>query len=237
MGVLQLIANRNYIILNKDLIKIIGLEEAILLGELASEYDYWEKQNTLEDGYFYSTIENVQINTTLSDYQQRRVLKKLQELGLVDVQVRGIPAKRYIKISEEQVLKLFDIQFSKNLTSSSQKIKELDIKKLKGNNNKYNNNKNNNKNNNNINRENKKFIPPTLEEIEAYCKERNNNVNPKTFYDYYVAGDWIDSKGNKMKNWKQKVITWEKQSNNKRNNTQSSGWDYIDKQYKTVMPF
>ena len=57
------------------------------------------------------------------------------------------------------------------------------------------------------------FVPPTLEEIEAYCKERNNNVDAKRFFDYFSASDWVDSKGNKVKNWKQKVITWEGYAN------------------------
>lgn len=55
----------------------------------------------------------------------------------------------------------------------------------------------------------KKFVPPTLEEVQAYCNERNNNVDAKKFYEYFKEADWHDSKGNKVKNWKQKVITWE----------------------------
>jgi hypothetical protein len=55
-----------------------------------------------------------------------------------------------------------------------------------------------------------KFTPPTLEEVEAYCKERGNKVNPKAFFDYFTTGGWKDSKGNPVKNWKQKIITWEK---------------------------
>ena len=54
------------------------------------------------------------------------------------------------------------------------------------------------------------FVPPTLEEIEAYCRDRQNGVDAKRFYDYYSAGNWMDAKGNKVKNWKQKLITWEK---------------------------
>lgn len=53
------------------------------------------------------------------------------------------------------------------------------------------------------------FKPPTLEEVEEYCKKRKNNVDAKAFYDYFNEGNWIDSKGNKVKNWKQKIITWE----------------------------
>lgn len=58
----------------------------------------------------------------------------------------------------------------------------------------------------------KRFKKPTLEEIEAYCRERNNNVNAKDFYDYYEAGQWKDAKGKPVRNWKQKVITWERSS-------------------------
>ena len=55
----------------------------------------------------------------------------------------------------------------------------------------------------------KRFVPPTLEEVQAYCTERKNNVDAKKFFEYYDAADWYDSKGIKMKSWKQKVITWE----------------------------
>lgn len=64
--------------------------------------------------------------------------------------------------------------------------------------------------NNNINAIKGKFIPPTLEDIEQYCKERNNGVDAKKFYDYYSVNDWKDNKGNQVKNWKQKMIAnWE----------------------------
>lgn len=59
-------------------------------------------------------------------------------------------------------------------------------------------------------RKRKPFVPPTFEDIEKYCKERNNGVDAKKFFDFYDAADWIDSKGNPVRNWKQKVITWEK---------------------------
>lgn len=75
------------------------------------------------------------------------------------------------------------------------------------------------KESNNKNRGKKAFIPPTLEEIEAYCKERKNNVDAKRFFDYFTASDWVDSKGNKVKNWKQKIITWEGYSNSEGTNS------------------
>lgn len=85
-------------------------------------------------------------------------------------------------------------------------------------NNIYNTNMNN-KEENNISKDilqkkSKNFVPPTLEEIQDYCRKRNNNVNAKVFYDYFNEGNWIDSNGNKVKNWKQKIITWENNSKN-----------------------
>ena len=63
----------------------------------------------------------------------------------------------------------------------------------------------------NNNKDTKRFTPPTLEEVKDYCLNvRHNSVDYQKFYDYYNAGEWKDSKGNKIKNWKQKVITWEK---------------------------
>lgn len=55
----------------------------------------------------------------------------------------------------------------------------------------------------------KKFVPPTLEEVEAYCRERNNDIDPEGFIAFYDSKGWMVGK-NKMKNWKSAVITFEK---------------------------
>lgn len=55
----------------------------------------------------------------------------------------------------------------------------------------------------------KRFTPPTLEEVQAYCIERNNNVDPQRFIDYYTSNGWQVGK-NKMKDWRAAVRTWER---------------------------
>lgn len=55
----------------------------------------------------------------------------------------------------------------------------------------------------------KEFIPPTYDEVLAYAKVRGREDLATKFYDYFSAGDWVDSKGQKVRNWKQKFITWE----------------------------
>lgn len=61
---------------------------------------------------------------------------------------------------------------------------------------------------------------PTLEEIKNYISEKKLSVNPSQFFDYFEAGDWTDSKGNKVRNWKQKILTWEKFNVGKENTNQ-----------------
>lgn len=64
-------------------------------------------------------------------------------------------------------------------------------------------NTNDNSNNNN------RFKKPTLEEVKQYCLERNNNIDPENFIDYYNSNGWKVGK-NPMKDWKATIRTWEK---------------------------
>ena len=88
-------ANNNYGLYNKTLAKKLGLHESIFLGEIISEHDYWENKGCLtDDGYFYSTVENVMEATTLSDYQQRSIIKHLTELNIINMKISGIVLKK-----------------------------------------------------------------------------------------------------------------------------------------------
>ena len=53
------------------------------------------------------------------------------------------------------------------------------------------------------------FKKPTVEEVEAYCKERNNNVDAQRFIDYYESVGWKRGKV-KISDWKACVRTWER---------------------------
>lgn len=154
---MSILSNDGYIILNKYVMKALGLHEAILLGELCSEYIYWYKEEKLQDGFFYSTRENIEKETTLSPFQQRQALKKLTEMGLVEILEKDMPKKTYYKVDEEKVYKFlletdlnltevkkFNDKTSNNLTSSDEKIKHKEVEKLDINNNNINNNKKNN---------------------------------------------------------------------------------------------
>lgn len=149
------LASNSYIITNKLLIQLVGLDSAILLGELCSEYNYWDKTNQLtDDDWFFSTRENIENNTGLSEYKQRMALNKLIEKKLISTKRMGVPCKVYYKINENEIIKLcktskqetknFNNKNLKDLTSSYENFEALDMKNFNINNNNK-NNKNNNK--------------------------------------------------------------------------------------------
>lgn len=53
------------------------------------------------------------------------------------------------------------------------------------------------------------FIPPTVDEVRAYCQERRNTINAEQFVNYYEARGWELKPGQKMKDWKASIRTWE----------------------------
>ena len=54
----------------------------------------------------------------------------------------------------------------------------------------------------------KRFEKPTFEEIEAYIREQNYDIDPHTFFDYYEACGWTVGKNKPMKDWKASVRYW-----------------------------
>ena len=65
------------------------------------------------------------------------------------------------------------------------------------------------------------FTPPTLEEVMAYCQERNNGVDAIEFVDYYTANGWVQGRqGKPVADWKACVRVWERNGiNPKRHGT------------------
>lgn len=55
----------------------------------------------------------------------------------------------------------------------------------------------------------KEKIPPTLEEVTEYCKQRQNQIDPQRFIDFYDANGWVQGKNKPIKSWKACIRTWE----------------------------
>ena len=185
--------------LDKDIKNELGL--LLIISSLCAEKGYCYASNK-----YFSEMFNIPEQTI------SRKLKILQDKKYITIDYK----KRGCEITDRY------IRLTKMLIDDYQNCESTINKNVKENNISINNISINNKENNiskdilkESNKKSKVFVPPTLEEVQEYCIERNNNVDAKAFYDYFNEGDWKDSQGNKVKNWKQKIITWEKYNFNK----------------------
>ena len=55
----------------------------------------------------------------------------------------------------------------------------------------------------------RRFVPPTLDEVRAYCEERKNGIDPEEWWNFYESKNWMIGK-NKMAKWKSAIVTWER---------------------------
>lgn len=58
------------------------------------------------------------------------------------------------------------------------------------------------------------FVKPTLEEVQAYIKEKGLRINAEYFYDHYEANGWCIGHA-KMKDWKATLRKWASRRNPK----------------------
>ena len=78
------------------------------------------------------------------------------------------------------------------------------------------------------------IIPPTLEMVEAYCKERNNGIDPEAFINYYAARGWYLNKKQKMVDWHAAVGTWERNAKERQASRQNTTTSYKGEQLVTI---
>ena len=60
------------------------------------------------------------------------------------------------------------------------------------------------------------FQPPTLADVQTYAKAIGIESQADQFHEYFTVGNWKDSRGAAVKNWKQKLLTWKSFNNEKR---------------------
>ena len=117
--------------------------------------------------------------------QQRFRDKKRQEVAELAESVTGSVTKSNASVTQA----VTNSNESKSKSKSKSKEIELEYKE-------------------NIQKKNR-FVAPSVDEVQAYCNERNNQVDAQKFVDYYTANGWKVGK-NAMKDWKACVRTWER---------------------------
>ena len=103
----HLLSSTAFLVLNKELARQVGLKEAVLLADLISKEEYFIA-NGMTDGWFFNTETNIEKDTKLTPFMQRKCLKTLKKHQLIEVKRIGIPAKNHFRINEQQLVKFIN---------------------------------------------------------------------------------------------------------------------------------
>lgn len=105
MKILERINPTNTGSYNRPIAHALGLSAAVVYAALISKQVYYEQHNKLdEEGFFYSTIADLQESTTLTKRQQKDAIKVLIDKGLIKRKRCGMPAKRYFRVLDDTEL-------------------------------------------------------------------------------------------------------------------------------------
>lgn len=204
----------------------VGVHAAIIYNNIS----HWVNKNIANDRHFYDgyywTYNSIKAFEELFPYMSGKQIilsvKKLEENGFIKTgnynQSPYDRTKWYCDLHQktsnkanEPILPNRQIDFFEKSNENAQKVKcitdiNTDSKPYIG------------------KRKKSFFVPPTLEEVEAYFKEKGYSSRAaKTAFDFYEANDWKDSNNKEVKNWKQKMVgVWFKDDNKEKESTKET---------------
>ena len=202
----------------------VGINAAILYKNI----QYWCEKNrsneqNFHDGYFWS------YNSIKAFTEQFPYLSKKQiELALNTLEKKGyIKSGNYNKLTYDRTKWYADLKGEMEYTKKEKCISPVGEMEFPSEGNGFppegkpipdnyqiTTQINNNNREKEIVKKEIRFLPPTIEEVRAYCEERGNGIDPDRFIDYYASKGWMIGK-NKMKDWKAAVRNWERKQQEK----------------------
>lgn len=173
----QLLMSSSYFVLNKQIVKAIGIEAGFLLTTLIEASDGLAN----EDGWFYKTAPSLEEETGLSNHKQSKIIEELTKLGILEQENKGMPMKRYFRINFNKIEELvFKIQDLKNSKPSNEEIEKQGFKKFES--------------------KDLKNSNACIEKISNNKEYINNNLNKELNNIYKEAVDYLNQKaGTKYK--------------------------------------
>lgn len=152
----------------------------------------------LEQGQVVTTLSEISEGTNISTRSVRTSLNRLKSTNEVTIKTTNkfsiITLNNYSdyqgndKVSDKQVTNKRQTNDKRSYSKEIKEIKEVKEESVCS----------------------KKFEPPTLEQVKAYCLERKNGIDAERFIDYYSANGWVQGRGKPIKDWKACVRTWER---------------------------
>ena len=121
----QLLMSSNYYVLNKQIIKTLGIESTFLLTALIEASDGLADEN----GWFYKTAPSLEEETGLSKHKQSNIIDELIRLEILEQENKGMPMKRFFRINFKKIEELvFKSKELKKLKPSSEEIEKQGVK-------------------------------------------------------------------------------------------------------------
>ncbi len=105
---LELFRSDSFLVVNKKLLKQIGIMQSIFLANLMDKFHYWKDRGLLqEDGSFFITHEDQSEQTGLSEHQIRKCKKAMVDIGVLKTKMKGVPAKEHYILDFKRLMDLF----------------------------------------------------------------------------------------------------------------------------------
>jgi len=179
-----LLSPSSYFILNKGLIKTIGIDSTLVLSELINT-DESNKKKT-KNGYFLTKLSNISKETTLSIFKIKSSINKIYKIKLIDVIVKD-EENIQVKILHPNILSHLELNTNKISIKKNKQKDHLPIK-------------------------NKRFKKPSIKELKKYFLELGGLDESSAMFDYYESKGWKVGKA-PMKCWKSATRNWVRRLN------------------------
>ena len=204
--------------------KGLSLQEKCLIAEIDSFTEFWMSNKAI--GEFLG----------VSKDRAKQIVAKMKDSGIINVEtIRDAETKQILKrtitVSNDFKRKIFEASLNKKVDDYPSGVENSPRGGVENsprggvenypesNKSFYNKSSLDNKGDKppalpQVSKKTKRFVKPTLDDVQAYCQERQNNVDPESFIDFYESKGW--KVGNQpMKDWKAAVRTWERRDNNR----------------------
>ena len=182
--------------------KNLSIQEKIVLAEIDSFCSYYDD--------CYASNEHFAQFIGVGARRIQKIIKSLEDKHLVE---REVIYKEGTKEIEKRFLRVRYPSCPKVRGGGEEKFVGGGVQKFADNNTSMNNTKEDIYMGAKPHKPRKQFVPPTIEEVEAYISEKGYHFNAKQFIEHYEASDWHLGNGKKIRYWKQCCATWESNAN------------------------
>ncbi len=83
------------------------LAKSATAGLFLSQLLYWDEKGSTRN-WIFKTIYNIQEETCLTRSEQDRAIKIWKEINVLEVELRGIPRRRYFHINKDNLIKILN---------------------------------------------------------------------------------------------------------------------------------